>query len=290
MAQSPTFLRNIIQLNFAMLLISTSGVLGRSIPLWPPITIGLRALLAASILFIFIRYKKINLRIAREDRLAVFFGGILMGVHWVTYFQALQLSNVAIGMLTIFTYPALTSLLEPLLLKTSFQRIHLLLGLLVFIGIVFIAPDLNFENEYTQAVGYGLLSALAYSLRNIIMKKEIEKYHGSLLMGYQMVIIGVLLLPFSLQVSISNLMSNLPLLLVLAMVTTAIGHTLFLMTFKHFNITTASIISSTQPLYGIIIGFFILGESPQWSTVIGGLLIVSAVLIESLRTAKKSSG
>jgi len=269
-----------------MLLVSTSGVLGRAVTLPPVVTIGWRALLAVGFLFIFLKWKRISLKIDREDRFKVILGGILMGIHWVAYFKALQLSNVAIGMLTIFTYPALTSILEPLLLKLPFQKIHLFLGLLVLAGIAFLIPDLDFENEYTQAVAFGLGSALAYALRNILMKKQVEKYHGSLLMTYQALIVGIALIPLSFQTSVEALQENLIWLLALALLTTALGHTLFLLTFRHFSITTASIISSVQPVYGIALGILLLGEMPQWSTIIGGVLIISAVIIESLRNVK----
>lgn len=269
-----------------MLLVSTSGVLGRAVTLLPVVTIGWRALLAVGFLFIFLKWKRISLKIDREDRFKVILGGILMGIHWVAYFKALQLSNVAIGMLTIFTYPALTSILEPLLLKLPFQKIHLFLGLLVLAGIAFLIPDLDFENEYTQAVAFGLGSALAYALRNILMKKQVEKYHGSLLMTYQALIVGITLIPLSFQTSVEALQENLVWLLALALLTTALGHTLFLLTFRHFSITTASIISSVQPVYGIALGILLLREMPQWSTIIGGVLIISAVIIESLCNVK----
>ncbi|MEE3244819.1 MAG: DMT family transporter [Bacteroidota bacterium] len=281
-----SYFKNILQLNLAMLLVSTSGVLGRAVTLLPVVTIGWRALLAVGFLFIFLKWKRISLKIDREDRLKVILGGILMGIHWVAYFKALQLSNVAIGMLTIFTYPALTSILEPLLLKLPFQKIHLFLGLLVLAGIAFLIPDLDFENEYTQAVAFGLGSALAYALRNILMKKQVEKYHGSLLMTYQALIVGITLIPLSFQTSVEALQENLVWLLALALLTTALGHTLFLLTFRHFSITTASIISSVQPVYGIALGILLLGEMPQWSTIIGGVLIISAVIIESLCNVK----
>ena len=269
-----------------MLLVSTSGVLGRAVTLAPVVTIGWRALLAVVFLVLFLKWKKISFKIEKEDRKQVFLGGIFMGIHWVAYFKALQLSNVAIGMLTIFTYPALTSILEPLLLRLPFQKIHLFLGLLVLGGIALLIPDLDFENEYTQAVAFGLGSALAYALRNILMKKQVSRYHGSLLMMYQALIIGVILIPLSLQTTTEALQDNLIWILALALFTTALGHTLFLLTFRYFSITTASIISSVQPVYGILLGVLLLGEVPKLLTIAGGLLIISAVVVESLRSAK----
>ncbi|MGB3775548.1 MAG: DMT family transporter [Leeuwenhoekiella sp.] len=286
MDKKGSFLNHLLQLNFAMLLVSTSGVLGRSIPLSAPVAIAYRALLAAVLLFLFLRFKKIKLFIAKKDRKMILLGGFLMGLHWVFYFQALQLSTVAIGMLTIYTHPTLTSILEPIIMKKPFQKIHILLGVLVLIGISFLVPELNFENQYTQAIGFGLISALAYSLRNILMKKQVKNYHGSLLMWYQMVIVAVALTPLYFMASPEAVTEAFPYLLALALVTTAVGHTLYLMSFKYFNVTTASILGSVQPIYGILMGIFFLGEIPRWGTFIGGAMILTAVITESIRSLR----
>ncbi len=269
-----------------MLFISTSGALGRYIELPVPVTIASRAILAFLALWLYCRYKKVSLKVHSKDRLHVFLSGLLMGLHWITYFYALQLSNVAIAMLSLFTYPILTAFLEPLLLKTKFQRIHLLLGLLVLIGIYFLVPDFNLKNDYTLAVAVGVLSALFYALRNLLMKTKVAAYNGSMLMCYQAAIVGVLLIPALFFFDLSQMKSQWPAILTLAIITTAVGHTLFLRSFKNFSITTASIISSIQPVYGILIGAFFLKEIPALYTLVGGLLILFSVVIESFRSYK----
>ncbi len=266
-----------------MLLISTSGALGRYIDMPVPVIIGFRAIFAGALLFAFCKWKKNSFQIGSKDRATIILSGILMGLHWITYFYALKLSNVAIGMLSIFTYPVITALLEPILLKTKFQKIHILLTLLVLIGIYFLVPDLDFSNTYTKAVVLGIISAVCYSLRNLIMKTKVSSYNGSVLMWYQLVVVSTILLPFIFFMDSSGITSQWFPTLMLALLTTAIGHTLFLGSFKKFSITTASIISSIQPIYGIIIGMIFLGEIPEISTIIGGILILTSVVIESVR-------
>ncbi|GAA4271440.1 DMT family transporter [Aquimarina gracilis] len=284
--QKSLHLRNILELNLAMLLISTSGALGRYIDMPVPVIIGFRALMAGVLLFIFCKWQGNSFRTSSKDRPTIILSGILMGLHWITYFYSLKLSNVAIGMLSIFTYPVITALLEPLLLKTKFQKVHLLLALLVLLGIYFLVPDLDFSNSYTKAVILGIISALCYALRNIIMKTKVGDYNGSVLMWYQLVIVSMFLLPFLFIMDSSGIKDQWLPTLTLALLTTAIGHTLFLASFKRFSITTASIISSVQPVYGIIIGIIFLGEVPVLSTIIGGILILTSVVIESVRTYK----
>jgi len=266
-----------------MLFISTSGALGRYVDLAVPVTIGVRAILAFLLLALYCSLKKISFRIEKKDRFFVFLGGILMGLHWITYFYSLQWSNVAIGMLSLFSYPVITAFLEPILLGTKFQKIHLLLGALLLCGIYFLVPDFNFENSYSAAVAIGVLSALCYSLRNLLMKSKVDKYNGSMLMTYQAGITGFFLLPAIALADFEIIMTQWKGLVALALLTTAIGHTLFLNSFKHFSITTASILSSVQPVYGILIGALFLSEIPTLTTIFGGVLILASVLIESLR-------
>lgn len=115
-------LSHLLEINLAVIFISTSGTLGRYIDLPVPVTIASRGILAFFILLLFCRWKGISLKVKRSDLPLVILSGILMALHWVTYFYALQMSSVAIGMLSIYTYPIITAFLEPLLLKTKFQK------------------------------------------------------------------------------------------------------------------------------------------------------------------------
>jgi len=278
---------HLLEINLAMLFISTSGALGRYVDLPVPVTIGIRALLAFFLLWAYCKWKGFSFRIDTKDRLHILLTGLLMGLHWIFYFYSLRLSNVAIGMLSLFTYPVITSFLEPLILKTKLERIHLLLGLLVLAGIYFLVPDFDTKNNYMIAVFLGILSAIFYAVRNILLKTKVSNYNGSVLMTYQVAIITLLLLPALYWADFGLVFHQWKGLLALALFTTAIGHTLFLKSFKHFSITTASIISSIQPVYGIIIGAIFLSEIPSWSTIFGGFLILGSVVVESVRSYKK---
>ena len=285
--QKKQYLKNLVQLNFAVLIISTSGTLGRYIELSVPVIIFLRAFIGGSFLYIFCKWKKLSFKINVNDYKTIFFSGVLMGMHWITYFISLKLSSVAIGMLSVFTYPIITSFLEPLMLNSKFKKSNLLLGLMVLIGIYFLAPEISMKNDQFIAVGFGVFSALCYSIRNIYMKAKSSEYEGSILMVYQLIIVTVLLSPVFYFYDVNGLGASLPAILILALLTTAIGHTLFVYSFRNFSISAASIISGVQPIYGIIIGMIVLGEYPGVRTIIGGAVILGTVLIESVRSFKE---
>lgn len=280
---------HLLEINLAMVFVGTSGALGRYVDLPVPVTIASRGILAFLALLVFCKWRGISLHIKPRHRGVVLLSGILMGLHWITYFYALQWSSVAIGMLSLFTYPVLTAFLEPLLLKTKLQKIHLLLGAMVLMGIYLLSPDFNFKNSNTLAIVIGIFSALCYALRNLVLKSKVTAYHGSALMVYQTGIIGIILIPAFFYIDLDIVMYQWKGLLALAIITTAIGHSLFLMTFKHFSITTVSILSSIQPVYGILIGAIFLNEIPKITTVLGGMLILGSVVIESFRSSKKQN-
>lgn len=277
---------HLLEINLALLFISSSGALGRYVDLPVPVTIGLRAVLAFLLLLLYCKWKKISLKILKGDHFLIFIGGVLICLHWITYFYALVWSNVAIGMLSLFTYPVFTSFLEPILLGTKFQKMHLLLGLLLLAGIYFLVPDFDIDNSNSKAVAIGIFSAICYALRNLLMKSKISNYNGSMLMCYQVGITGLILIPTLIFANFDAVISQWKGLLALALLTTAIGHTLFLNSFKHFSITTVSILSGVTPVYGIIIGALLLTEIPSWPTIFGGILILASVLIESIRSQR----
>lgn len=290
MEQKPS---HYIELALAITVMSSSGTLGRFIDLPPPVTIWLRSIIGAIALFILLKILKINLHFWKGNLGSLIAGAVFLGGHWVTYFFALQLSTVAIGMLSLFTYPVITALLEPLMLKTKLQPVSLVLAIVAFAGVALLVPELTFDNKYTLGIAIGVLSALLYAVRNILMKKKVGQYSGIALMYYQLLFISLLLTPFALTYDFSwdqEVLAQWKPLLILGLFTTATGHTLFVLSFRHFSISTVSIISAITPLIGTLLGFIFLDEVPAGKTMIGGLLIFVTVLVESIRSAKTKAG
>ncbi|APD07456.1 hypothetical protein UJ101_01949 [Flavobacteriaceae bacterium UJ101] len=278
---------NLIELNIAMLLISTSGPLGRFIDLAPPVTIWFRALFACFIIGGYCVYKKISFKINfKQDGFLLLLGGVLMGGHWISYFYALHYSNVAIGMLSLFTFPVITIFLEPFFFKTSINIRQIGLGFMVLIGVYLLAPTFSLESSYTIGILFGLFSAVLYSVRNLLIKNQIKKYNSSLLMWIQMLVITLFFTPVLAFFEYDfEEIQWLP-IVSLALFTTAIGHSLFVKSLNHFTVGTASIIGSIQPIYGIILAMIFLQEYPTYRTLLGGSLILGTVIIESYRSIR----
>ncbi len=279
---------HLLLLLLATLFISTSGVLGKFIDMPTPVIIWWRCSLGALFLFVFCKYKKYNIKInSKKDIPTFILSAFFMGAHWITYFYALKLSNVALGMLSLFTFPVITAMLEPLFSKTKLDRVHVFLGILVLFGVYTLSPEFNMENSHVKGVLLGLLSALCYALRNLILKSHVSLYNGTVLMLYQITILTILLLPVLFFMDTSAIKTQFPFVIILALLTTAIGHSMFIHSLKYFSVSTASIINSLQPILGIIMAFIFLKETPSLNIFIGGSLIIATVVIESTRSKKK---
>ena len=274
---------NIVELGIAILVMSTSGVLGKQIDLPVVLIIWSRCLLGAIALFLIRLIFNNSCHISRSDRTKMILPTLLMGVHWLAYFYALKLSNVAIGMLTLFTYPLMTSILEPVLLKDSMVKRHLPLTLITLVGIYFLMPNFDMNDDLTVGVLFGLLAALSYAIRNILIRKHIEVISGSLSMAYQLlglsIVLGPLLFFYPLEQD-QYFLKNTVELFILGFVTTAVGHTLFVRSFKYFSVTTVSIMSNLTPVLGIGWGMIFLSEMPNKDIYIGGSVILLVTLVE----------
>lgn len=277
-------------LNLATLLVGTSGILGRQISLSADYNIFLRCIIASIAIYVIIRFRKSDIRIkGKKSLFKILISGTLLCTHWVTYFISLKVSSVAIGMISLFSFPVFTALLEPFFFKSKLSWLALFNSILVLAGIYFLVPEFDADNNNTQGVLWGLFSALCYALRNLLNKGLIQKHDSLVIMFYQ-VSISAILLTYTLFAAENSLPipADWALLAFLGIVTTSIGHTLFVHSLNHFSTSTASIVSSTQPIYGIILAVIFLGEIPNYSVYIGGALILSTVLFHSIYEVMKN--
>ena len=279
-------IKPLILLNFSTIVLGTSGVLSQLITTSIVHTILFRGFITAFILFPYLFYSKkltqINLK---QDWFFFFFSGALLAGHWISYFYAIDKSTVAIGFLSMFSFPVITALLEPILIKKSkFSYWNLLTAILVFIGLWQLVPQFSLQNNSSIGVILGIISALLYSFRNIWNKTKIEKYDGALIMFFQCFSTGFFLLPSLFSYNLSSTTSNdLICIILLSFVTTALGHTLFVKSLEYFNTTTVSIMSCLQPIYGIIYAAILINEKVTINIYIGGSIILATVLFESIK-------
>lgn len=272
-----------------MMLLGGTALFSKLIPLSAlDITFG-RSLPACILLFLFVKLSGESLLLKRTQDYFIAFGlGVLMAIHWVTYFMAMQLSSVSVGIIALFTFPVITVLLEPLFERFSLRWQDIVSALAVLLGIVLIVPDFTLSNDISLGVAVGVFSAFLYSLRNLLHRKYFSHYSGAKAMSYQIMIICPCLALFLSEDMGELSLSTIGLLLLLASAFTALPHALIASSLKHLRAKTFSLVACMQPFYGVVFAIILLGENPTWQTLVGGAIVVAAAVYETLNAHKQN--
>ncbi|WP_414829557.1 DMT family transporter [Alteromonas sp. H39] len=279
--------RSLISLHFTVVLLGGTALFSQVIPLnATDITLG-RSVFACIALMLYLWVSGESFRLgSRKDYTVAITLGVLMAAHWVTYFAAMQYAGVSVGMIALFTFPVITVLIEPF-----FERIRLvwqdfISAIAVLVGIYFIVPEVSLENDVTLGVIIGIFSAVLYSFRNLIHRQHFSHYSGAKAMAWQILIVCICILPLGSEALVDAPMSAWWLLLLLGSVFTALPHALIAACLTHLRAKTFSLIACMQPFYGVILAIILLGESPGWRALLGGVLVTSASIYETMNTHK----
>jgi len=242
-----------------------------------------RSVIAFLVIAIYVAYKKQSILLlnARAYLMAGLLGALL-AVHWVSYFYAMQVSTVAIGVIALYTFPVITVFLEPLFHGEKPQRADIISSMFVLFGIYLIVPDFTLDNSTALGVAAGVFSAFMISLRNIMQRRFFSGYSASQALLYQSAVVALVLFVFVDVQMVDIDERQWGLLVLLGVVFTALPHTLFAHGLRHLKAKTASLIACVQVFYAAIFAALILGEWISWDVALGGLIIVSAAMYESL--------
>lgn len=240
------------------------------------------------------------LRLSKRDGLWLLLLGVLMAIHWGSYYEALQTANIAMVTAAFYTFPVMTVLLEPLL---NWQRLRWqdgIVGVVVLSGILVMTPSLSLENTQTQGMLLGVFTAFFFALRNVLQRKYMQHLPGITSMFYQLFVILACLLVFEWGYSsydaasafqpltLEAALPNWWLWLLLGVCFTAGPHALYLQSLRKLSAKTAGIIACLQPLYAGVLAYVLFTQVPDIRVVIGGSMIVLAAGYESWRATRSA--
>ncbi len=280
-APRPQTGHGLLTVHIATLLFGLAGVLGRLTGLPAPlITLG-RVVFAGLALGIAVVFTRASLRPRRRADLALLIGqGVLLAIHWTTFFQAIVVSNVAIGLLAFSSFPLFTAAFEPLILRQRPSAIQFGAALFVIPGVALLVPSLSLSNGATQGVLWGVLAGATFALLSVLNRQLTRSYPSMAISLYQDSVAALVLLPTLLFVPTGGLFTlrTLLLLLALGLGCTALAHTLFIAGLRQVTAQAASLIASLEPVWGILFALLLLGEIPSLRTLLGGVIILGAAI------------
>ena len=283
----------LIQLHIAVFLAGFTAILGVLIKLNEGILVWFRLLITVVTLAAILLYRKQLVRIPFKDALKIFGVGVIVAIHWVTFYASVKYANASVALVCFSATGFFTALFEPLILKRRISLIETGLGLIAITGIYII---FDFHPQYKMGVIFGIISAVGSSLFPIYNKKLLLTYSPKILTFYELggglialsVLVPLYLMQFPAAYYLPTTTDWLW-LLVLAWLCTVISFNLQLSALKKISAFTANLTYSLEPVYGIILAFVFLNENKDLHRefYLGVLLILLAVVLQMLRIRRE---
>ena len=287
-----SYRNGIISVLVALPFVSLTGLFGKFIPHSPLLIVQGRTVFAfgALLLVLLILRKKIIFSNFREW-LRLLLCGIILGVHWIAFFKSIQVSTVAIGLLTFASYPLFTTFLEPIFFQEKLIKRNVSAVFVVIFGLALMATsspensDGVISGSVIQGVLWGLGGGLGFALLTLMNRGHVRHHSPLLLTCWQNGFAALVLLPWSFYESWVLTTADWTLLLILGVVCTAGGLALLINGLKNLQAQTVSmLIAGLEPVCAILFALFLLGEVPSFQALVGGILIVSTTVFMITRS------
>tara|TARA_A100001011_G_scaffold297971_1_gene310814 strand:+ start:851 stop:1735 length:885 start_codon:yes stop_codon:yes gene_type:complete len=278
-------LKHFIHLHFLVFIAGFTAVLGELI-INSSVSIVWHRMLIASILTIFfILLKKKSLKINLKQLFKYSFLGLIIALHWITFFEGIEQSNISVTLAMFSTAAFFTSFLEPLFFKRKIIFYEIILGLLVVIGVFLI---FNAEFKFIYGIILGILSAFFASIFSVLNGIMIQNDSAIKISFYEFVS-GVIFITIYLiltenitSLSIENYLSvNYLYIFILGSVCTAYAFIASVYLLKFITPYSVVLTYNLEPIYGILLALLFFGDNEKMSFqfYIGLFLILSSVLV-----------
>ncbi len=280
-------MRNIIPLHqrgiFAVILAgiiwSTGGIFIKLISLNAFQLSSIRSLLAAAVFAVL--FRKEVLRINRLSVISsVFYAGIL-----ILFVAATKMTSAANAIFLQYTAPFYVIVLEPLLLKTKFERSNLLILIICFAGMfLFFLGD--FGESYFLGNLLAVASGICFAAFLLLARKNGNEYQYSSIFGGNILIF--ILCAYSLTSVDQFQAGDILMVSYLGIIQIGIAYAIFGYGLKRVNAIEASLLSMIEPVLNPVWVYFGYGEQPSVYSLIGGGIIIAALTLNIYIYSKKT--
>ncbi|CAN5574573.1 DMT family transporter [soil metagenome] len=285
----------LFQLHAAVFLAGFTGVLGKLIGLNEGLLVWYRLLLTVLTLGVILFLRKQLQRIAFKDALKIGGVGLIVALHWVTFYGSIKYANVSVALVCFSGTGFFTAFFEPLIFKRKINLREVLLGLLAIAGIYII---FDFYPQFKTGIIFGIISAIGSAVFPIFNKKLLVRFSPATLTLYELgggFLFLCLFVPVYLQrfpaAYYLPTASDWIWLLVLAWLCTVLSFDLQLKALKKISPFTANLTYNLEPVYGILLAFLFFHENKSLSGhfYAGVGLILLAVILQMWRLWYNSS-
>lgn len=276
--------KSILFLHVAVMLFGFSGVLAQYVQV-PAVLVAMGRVICSSLLLLAISLvKKDKLTLESKKDYALIIGtGVIMAIHWSSFFQAIQVSSVAIGTITFSTFPLFLTFMEPVVFKEKLRARRVISAVILLAGVYITVPEFSVENQVTVGILWGMLCSFTYAIMTLGNRYFSKKYTGRIICLYEQGTAAIVLLPALWLVKVEWRPVDIAGVAAIGFVCTVIAYSLYVSAQKGVRAQTAGIISGMETVYGIIFAFVFLREVPTVRELIGGAVILGVALYSSLK-------
>ncbi|WP_299108516.1 EamA family transporter [uncultured Tenacibaculum sp.] len=280
-------LKNYLHLHLIVFIWGFTAILGALISIDAIPLVWYRMLLAVVFIALYFFIRKKSFKVDKKGLLRFAITGVIIALHWVTFFKAIKVSNVSVALVTMSTGAFFASLIEPFYFKRKIKLIEIVLGLLVIGGLYII---FNFESQYTLGIIYALISAFLSALFAVLNGLYIKKYEADVISFYQLLfgVVGVtiyLIIIGGFSIEFFQLPTNDWLyLFILSSICTAYAFIASVHVMKYLTPYTVMLTINLEPVYAIVLALFIFGEKEQMNVEFyyGALIVLFVVLLNGI--------
>ena len=282
-----TFNKNILFLHIAVMLFGLSGVVAQFVKVSAVMVALGRVVCSSLLLFLIAVVKKDSLKLSsRKDYGLIVMTGIVMAVHWTTFFQSIQVSSVAIGTITFSTFPLFLTFIEPFVFHEKLKKQSIFTAAVLFIGVLITIPEFSMENNTTVGIIWGMLCSFTYAVMTLANRYFSARYAGRIICLYEQGTAAVVLLPALFIVKASWQAQDIAGVAFVGFICTAFAYSLYVSAQKNVRAQTAGIISGMETVYGVVYALLFLGEVPSVRELVGGAVILGVAMYSSLKTTE----
>ncbi|MFY1020353.1 DMT family transporter [Ectopseudomonas khazarica] len=273
----------LLAIHLGALLFGLSGIFGKLAATTPEMIAGGRAFFAVLALGLAtLLWRRTDSSRPSWPQLArLVLGGLLLGSHWLAFFEAVKISGVAIATLGFASFPAFTVLLEGTLFRERTRPVEFLMVALVCLGLILVTPEFSLGSDATVGLLWAVLSGLLFALLSLLNRASTHGLDPIQAALYQNVTVLVVFMPLAAPLVPSLRPLDWLWLAMLGIFCTGLAHSLFVASLRVLKARTTAVIFALEPVYGILFAWWLFSEQPTLRMLAGGLLIISAIFVSA---------